>query len=131
MGKVYQEFAKCLGAWKACCEMVPRNHEWEPRWDKRIKDLVDGMPHGSGIDGEWVFDRENSGNDELNFYCSYHHMDEYGGYDGWTDFKARVWPDLQFGFRLRIVGPFPKKYSDTRDYLHEVIDCYLNEEVGE
>jgi hypothetical protein len=50
--------------------------------------VIPALPHGSGIDADWSFNVLKNGNVEL--YCSYHGMDEHGFYDGWQDFKVRL-----------------------------------------
>ena len=45
--------------------------------------LKDALPHGSGIDGDWLFE-EHPG--RILCHNGYHGMDECGMYDGWVDF---------------------------------------------
>lgn len=49
--------------------------------------FAEQLPHGSGIDHNW--EMEVTGN-YVYFTNSYHCMDEYGGYDGWQDFRIRI-----------------------------------------
>jgi hypothetical protein len=50
--------------------------------------VIPALPHGSGIDAPWTFKLLKNGNVEL--YCGYHGMDENGFYDGWQDFKVKL-----------------------------------------
>ena len=49
-------------------------------------DCVDALPHGSGINAEWVVEVLKNGN--VVFSNSYHGMNEGGYYDGWQDFSV-------------------------------------------
>jgi hypothetical protein len=48
-------------------------------------EVMGALPHGSGIDSDWGMSEERGG--MASFANSYHGMDEYGGYDGWLDFR--------------------------------------------
>ena len=50
--------------------------------------VIPSLPHGSGIDAKWTHKTFKNGNVEL--YCGYHGMDENGFYDGWQDFKVKL-----------------------------------------
>lgn len=56
--------------------------------DEEVKQVLEVLPHGSGIDGRWqhvvVGNRDK-------FTCSIHCMDENGYYDGWQDFAVTIW----------------------------------------
>ena len=54
------------------------------------KDIIDALPHGSGIDASWNVSRYDNGN--VLAECSYHGMDQNGYYDGWQDFNVRLFP---------------------------------------
>ena len=46
------------------------------------------LPHGAGIDQNWVI--EHSGSTEYMCYNSYHAMDGNGHYCGWVDFEVTI-----------------------------------------
>jgi len=50
-------------------------------------------------------------------------MDEYGGYDGWTEHEMKVTPEWD-GVAIDISG---EDRNDTIDYLHGVYQEWLNE----
>jgi hypothetical protein len=61
--------------------------------DNAIEDYIESvvipaLPHGSGIDAKWTHQTFKNGNVEL--YCGYHGMNEDGFYDGWQDFKVKL-----------------------------------------
>jgi len=94
------------------------NQEWLGKHTNRILEIVsDHMPSGSGIDCGTKIDLDESTGEKLVFTFSYHHMNESGMYDGWTDHKAIVTPSLAHGFSLRITG---SNRNDIKEYLHEV-----------
>lgn len=126
--KLYEQMARTMVAWKNCIQA--NNIEWKNNHAQTMVTLMDLLPHGSGIDSSWNTDVEKCGDDRLEFYCAFHHMNEGGYYDGWTEFTVIVKPSLMFGCHVKITGPFPRKYSDTRDYLHEIIEYALTRELS-
>lgn len=81
-------------------------------------------PSGSGIDAGTKLD-DSSTKDKLVFAFGYHHMDEHGYYDGWTEHTAVVKPSMCFGYDLRITG---RDRNGIKEYLASVFDHWLNEE---
>ena len=57
----------------------------------------DFLPSGSGWDNGTTLDRERSTPEKLVFVGAFHHMDEHGFYDGWTDHTVTVRPSLANG----------------------------------
>jgi len=57
-----------------------------PDW---ADELPDALPHGSGIDGDWVIEGHAH---HITLRNGFHCMDEYGGYDGWANFSAIIKP---------------------------------------
>jgi hypothetical protein len=80
-----------------------------------IDKLCELLPHGSGIDSGIKFDSKNSKPDRLIFTFGFHHMNENGYYDGWTDHALIITPCLQDGYNLRITG---RNRNDIKDYLY-------------
>jgi hypothetical protein len=56
--------------------------------DITFEQLEEVLPHGSGIDSSWHFDRLKNGS--IICSCSYHGMDQNGMYDGWQDFYVKL-----------------------------------------
>lgn len=124
MAKRYQVIATAVQARINCKERA--NTEWFDRWTETIERETNNLPSGSGIDSGVKFDFDVSTPEKLVFNFGYHHMNECGMYDGWTEHSLIVTPSLQFGFHLRITG---KNRNDTKDYLHEIFQYALSEEV--
>lgn len=75
------------------------NTEWLQRHTARLDALVyTYMPSGSGWDCGTKIDIEKSNEANLVFTGSFHHMDEHGGYDGWTNHmvRARILSRLEY-----------------------------------
>lgn len=114
--KLYQKLASLVVARRNCIKSG--NSEWEGRHEDEILSLVkDKMPSGSGIDTGTKIDLDASTGEKLVFNCSYHHMNEHGYYDGWTEHKVTVRPCFS-GIDITISG---RNRNEIKDYL---ADCY-------
>jgi hypothetical protein len=101
------------------------NSNYITECEERIEKLQSKLPSGSGIDSGCKIDIENSGNKKIVITFSFHHMDENGYYDGWTNHKLIVKPELsESGFDLHITGP-DKNF--VKDYLYDLFDHILSE----
>jgi hypothetical protein len=99
---LYSALASAVGARLRC--KASGNTEWYGKWEDQIESLVaEHLPSGSGFDSGTKLDLEKSHADKLVFTTSYHHMDEAGGYDGWTEHVVVVTPSFQ-GFNIRVSG---------------------------
>lgn len=122
--KLYRELASLVQA-NINCE-ISGNKEWFEKHEARIEELVENyMPSGSGFDCGTKIDLDKSTPEKLVFYTDFHHMNE-GYYNGWTEHRITVRPSLAFGFTLTISG---RNRNEIKDYIHQVFDCALNEEV--
>ena len=123
---VYEAIALALLAVRNCEQSG--NSEWLAKHRDRIRTLVrEHMPSGSGIDTGTTLD-DRSTPDRLVFVFSFHHMNEHGSYDGWTEHTAIVTPSLAFGLDVRITG---RNRNQIKDYLHETYDLALRAECNE
>lgn len=101
--QLYQILASIIDARSTCAKRS--NDEWFRKHTEMLTALVsDHMPRGSGIDIGTSLDLDRSTGDKLVFATSFHHMDEYGGYDGWTNHTIVIRPSLAHGYSLRIDG---------------------------
>jgi len=122
--KRYQVIATAVQA-RINCKKTG-NGEWMNRWTDTIQAETHNLPSGSGIDSGVKFDFNASTPEKLVFTFGYHHMNENGMYDGWTEHSLIVTPSLQFGFHIRITG---KDRNQVKDYLYETFQYALSEEV--
>ena len=144
---LYRELASAIQARKNCAEKKPVsvpipdangiatgfapsdemvNPEWFEKWTETIERLTDLLPHGSGIDSGCQIDLDKSHAEKLVIHTSFHHMDESGGYDGWTEHTITVTPSFS-GINLRISGP---NRNDIKEYLYDTFDYALSEDVA-
>ena len=124
---IAQSLAKFIQARANCVENG--NNKWYDKWDDRIEAIMKNAPSGSGIDNgttllKIVLDKSNSPK-VLMFLCEYHHMDENGSYDGWTSHYIKVSPTWN-GVDIVING---ENRNGIKDYLHDVYDEWLNQEL--
>lgn len=125
MKRLYQELATLVTARLNC--IARGNTEWMDRHEESIQRLVKGyLPSGSGFDNGTSIDLEKSTGNHLVFSTSFHHMDEHGGYDGWTSHGVRVDPDLASGFNLKVYG---RNRNDIKEYIGDVFHAALDSEV--
>jgi hypothetical protein len=121
---VCQQIASLLAAINNCRKHA--SHEQLSIHTQRLQNLVtEHMPRGSGFDGTHLWTNDCTP-DKLVFHTSFHHMDENGHYDGWTDHTVIVRPSLAFGFEIKITG---KNRDNIRDHIAQTFDNALREEV--
>ena len=125
--KIYQALAQYVDARQNCIKSG--NDGWKVKWEEKIQAVMETrMPSGSGWDCGTKIDLDSSTGEKIVLYGSYHHMNENGMYDGWSEHTITVRPSLQFGFRLTVSG---RDRKEIKDYLHETFDFVLREEVEE
>lgn len=125
MKPLYREIAQLIGARLNC--LKGDNKEWLEKHTEKLEKLVENhMPSGSGIDSGTKIDLDESTAEKLVFTCGYHHMNDGGYYDGWTEHKVIVTPSLTYGFNLRLTG---KDRNQIKDYLGETYSYALQTEV--
>lgn len=78
-------------------------------------------PRGSGFDNGTTLDLDASHATKLVFITSFHHMDEHGGYDGWTEHKVVATPAF-YGFDTRVTG---RDRNQIKEYIGDVFHTWL------
>lgn len=126
MVPLYQAFATRITAYHNCYDRLEnteleddkyaRTLDWEHTHLACIRALAKQyLPHGSGLDADMQVDTDKSSDSKLVIIgCDFHHMDEHGGYDGWTEHTVIIVPSLQFGITIRITG---KDRDGIKDYI--------------
>ncbi len=123
---LYRELASVLQA-RANCARSSDHADWFDRHSATLRLLVKNyLPSGSGIDSGTTLDVDASTPEKLVFAFGYHHMDENGMYDGWTEHTLTVRPSLLSGIDLRISG---RNRNDVKDYLYEIYQYALTSMV--
>lgn len=95
---------------------------------REIDRLVDLLPSGSGVDNGTSIDLDRSKPDRIVLTCSFHHMNDVGMYDGWTDHEIIVTPSLGFEYEIRVTG---RNRNEIKDYLSDLYREALREMVDE
>lgn len=123
---LYRHIASRLQAMENCQQA--NNLEWLGRHGDVLEKLCrDYLPRGSGIDAGTTLDNISHAG-RLVFNTSYHHMNEHGYYDGWTEHTVIVTPSLLNEFDLRITG---RDRNDIKDYLYDVFAEVLMQEIDD
>jgi hypothetical protein len=117
--KWYTEMASRIDARNRCYE---NGNDWYKTHDDVIDQLIDLLPHGSGVDAntQLLLDECKPYDKPIRkivIASSYHAMNENGYYDGWYDFKIIITPDFS-GIDINIKGKFGKE-QDIKDYLFD------------
>lgn len=123
---LYSELATAIQAHKNCNARNPRNDEWFDKWTNRINELVRKLPSGSGIDCGTKIDLDATHEEKLVLYASFHHMNDGGFYDGWTEHTITVTPSFTSKINLRISG---RNRNDIKEYLNEEYYHALTQEL--
>jgi hypothetical protein len=113
---LYAAIASLLSTIERCKKTG--NDEWRDRHRDTLDTMLkEHLPSGSGIDrgSELLFDECKS--NKLVFSADFHHMNDVGYYDGWSNHTVVVTPSLEHGAVLKITG---RDRNDIKDYLHDV-----------
>lgn len=125
--KLYQLIAGSIGAIRNMQAKPGSHNAFGARIHSEALDQFDALlPSGSGLDCGVKIDRQRSKADRLVFTFSFHHMNEVGMYDGWSEHELIITPSLQFGFEQRITG---KDRNDIKEYLYDVFRWALSDEI--
>jgi len=100
------------------------NEEWQQAWQELLEKCEELLPSGSGFDEGTTI--EYAGSDKIVLRTSYHHMDEHGYYDGWTEHTVTVIPSLAHGFDIRVGG---RNRNGVKEYIADVFFDVLRSEV--
>jgi len=115
-----------LDAYIKCITQIPQNevkamehHHSITAWLKAT------LPHGSGIDNDWVIDVAPS-HQPTNILChnSFHYMNPDGVYDGWYGFtvfihggKRDIWGNVDWRI---IMSKQDSKTAEIKEYLNDL-----------
>lgn len=124
--RLYQEIARALQACQNCVESD--NTGWIEHYLEILEKYNDLLPSGAGFDCGCKLVVSASRPDRLVISADYHHMDDGGYYDGWSEHTVVVTPSLAFGFNLRVTG---RDRNEIKDYIAETFDYVLRHEVEE
>lgn len=112
---VIQKLARTIQAAKNCEENG--NGDWYVKHTAVIRQIESMLlPSGSGIDCGTKVLLDESSDKKIVLSMSYHHMNDAGFYDGWTEHKVIVTPSFN-GIDMRITG---RDRGGIKDYLFDV-----------
>lgn len=94
-------------------------------WTPVLEEINSRLPRGNGFNSGSEFLPGNSTESRLVFATSFHHMDECGGYDGWTEHNVIVTPRFG-GFDIRVTG---RNHNEIKDYIGDIFHDALSDYV--
>ena len=109
-----KHLASRLQALKNC--IASNNVEWIEKHRERIDGELYNLPSGSGIDAGMELMEDQCTEKKIVFSFSFHHMNEDGYYDGWTNHKLIITPSFS-GLDMRITGPDRNR---IKEYLYDL-----------
>ena len=126
--KLYQEMASLILARANC--IAKANTEWQSNHEDRLQELLQELPHGSGLDYTWNYDFSKSNQDKMVLLMNFHAMNQDGYYDGIIDFKVTITASLTNDINMVITGNFGK-YQDIKDYLYDILIYAFTSDIKE
>ena len=104
---------------------MERNDRYEDAEDIRstVDDFVKAnFPSGSGFDAGTKLDWDRTTQTKLVFTTEFHHMNDGGYYDGWTEHVIYAKPHFLFDVDLRVTG---RDRNQIKDYIGETFQLIL------
>ena len=129
MAKMIEHLASAVNAYHN--GKARGNTEWTNKHSDRVERMCkDVLPHGSGIDSGCTIDLDECGADgeRIVIHTSYHHMNDSGMYDGWTEHAVICKPSFVHTIDLRITG---RDRNGIKEYLYDVFRTVLTAQVHE
>lgn len=117
------KIASTLCAYQNC--VILNNDDWKEQHLDVLMQLQKFLPSGSGVDNGTKINIEKSTNKKIVFSFEFHHLNENGYYEGWTEHKLIVTPAFD-GIDMRITG---RNKNDIKDYLYDTFDSILTQEI--
>jgi len=127
--KLYKALVRNICNYKH--HMEQGNQELADKFEDEVIRLAkEHLPSGSGFDAGTHVDIEKSTEEKLVITTDFHHMDEHGGYDGWSsDIKVIVRASLAWDYRITVTGIRHKDRWHMQDYVLDTFTYALNKEV--
>lgn len=103
------------------------NVEWLARHTATLENLArERLPSGSGFDSGSTVDLDRSSGQTIRINTAFHHMDEHGGYDGWTHHVVTIRANLAHGFTVHVSG---RDRNGIKDYIADAFSAALTQMV--
>lgn len=126
--RVYTCIASCIASRNGCLRSAesgvsPGRDYWldmAGTWRERADGLVkEYLPRGAGFDCGTQLDWDRSTPEKLVLDTSFHHMDEWGGYDGWTEHTIFVRASLMGDVSFSSISGWNR--NDIKEYIADVL----------
>ena len=124
---VYQKLASLIQARINCA--ASGNLEWFERHTEKAEEIIRAhLPHGSGFDAGVKVEWDKCNPDKIVLSTGFHHMNDGGYYDGWTEHEIIVRASLAFGFTLKVTG---RDRRNIKEYIADTFHHCLSVEIGD
>jgi len=126
MKTLIKAIASRICAIENCRKRPPLNPDAKADHEATLRRLEKLLPSGSGFDDGTTIDLDRSTSDKIVLLTAFHHMDEMGDYDWWTEHTITVEPSFVFGLAIKVSG---KNRNDINNYIAETFQCDLSQEI--
>jgi len=105
-----------------------RRSDWQHEASQDALDQLvkNYLPSGSGIDSGCSIDLDKQKPGRIVIHCEFHHMDEGGYYDGWTQHSIIVTPCFGHWPDIRVTG---RNRNDIKEYLGDLFYHFLDRPI--
>ncbi len=123
--RLIEKIAHSIQAYHNCLEK--NNQKWATVHLTELLNIEkNDLPSGAGFDnGSKILVDESSSN-RIVFETAFHHMNEHGFYDGWTNHTVIVRPDFVLDLDVSVKG---NNRNQIKDYIAEYFQQILLNEV--
>jgi len=120
---LYQLIARAGDAANYCAKRGSK--EWLQVWEDLLAQCEEQLlPSGSGFNAGTKI--EYAGSDKIVLRTSFHHMNEHGYYDGWTEHVIVAVPNFIYELDLKVGG---RNKNGVKEYIADVFYEVLRREV--
>jgi hypothetical protein len=106
------------------CSTCASRADWHDRYQEKLDAIAREMlPSGSGIDSGTTIDPASTP-ERVILRTSYHHMNDAGFYDGWTDHAVIITPSLADGYTLHVTG---RDRNQIKEYLADTFTAAMEQ----
>lgn len=115
---------KLYGHIQAYFNCMDTGHKyWEQKHMETIDNMLVALPNGSGFDQGVKLNLPACSTrllkEKIVFEFSFHHLNENGYYDGWTDHTLIIRPAFQGGYHMHITG---RNKNGIKEYFRDIFN---------
>ena len=93
---------------------------------EKLAQLQSILPSGSGFDDGTQIDLDRSTPEKIVLSTSFHHMNDGGYYDGWTEHVVTVRPSFVYGLDIHVSG---RNRNGIKEYITETFHFALMQQA--